>query len=58
MQQLKAKPGERDVLLKRSIADQKAFAGKENASFADPKFAEAYALSRRRNEADQKFCWK
>jgi hypothetical protein len=58
MSRLTANESDRQARLKRSIAEQKAFADREHASFNDPKFAEAYALTRRRSQADEKFCWK
>ena len=58
MSQLTAKAGDRTASLKKSIAEQKIYAGRERARFDDPKFAIEFAANRKRNEADGKFCWK
>jgi hypothetical protein len=58
MTQLTGKEGNRADNLKKSISDQKAFAERERARFDDPKFAEEFAAARRKNDADEKFCWK
>lgn len=58
MSQITAKDGDRAANLKKSIAEQKAYAGRERARFDDPKFASEFATSRKKNEADEKFCWK
>jgi hypothetical protein len=58
MSQLTAKDGDRAANLRKSIAEQKAYAGRERARFDDPKFASEFAANRKKNEADDKFCWK
>jgi hypothetical protein len=58
MTQLTGKQGDRAANLKKSIAEQKAFAERERARFDDPRFAEEFAATRRNNEAGEKFCWK
>ena len=58
MSQLAANEGDRAANLKKSISEQKAYAERERARFDDPKFAEEFAATRRKNEADEKFCWK
>jgi hypothetical protein len=58
MSQLTGKDGDRRANLKKSIDEQKAAAERERARFDDPKFAEEFAATRRKNEADEKFCWK
>jgi hypothetical protein len=58
MSQLTGNAGDRAANLKKSISDQKTFAERERARLDDPKFAEEYAVARRKNEADEKFCWK
>jgi len=58
MTQLTAKEGDRAANLKKSINEQKTFVERERARFDDPKFAEEFAATRRKNEADEKFCWK
>jgi hypothetical protein len=58
MAQLTGKEGDRAANLKKSISEQKTFAERERARFDDPKFAEEFAATRRKNQADEKFCWK
>jgi hypothetical protein len=58
MSQLTGKDGDRRANLKKSIDEQKAATERERARFDDPKFAEEFAATRRKNEADEKFCWK
>jgi hypothetical protein len=53
-----ALPGDRTANAKRAIANAKERAAKESAYFADPKTREDYYATRKRNEADVKFCWK
>ena len=53
-----ALPGNRADNAKRAIANAKERAAKENAYFDDPKNVETYYATRKRNEADVKFCWK
>ena len=52
-----ALPGSRADNAKRAIADAKERAAKESAYFDDAKNVEAYYATRKRNEADIKFCW-
>ncbi len=58
MAQLTGKEGDRAANLKKSISEQKAAAVRERARFDDPKFAQEFAATRTKNEADEKFCWK
>jgi hypothetical protein len=58
MAQAPALPGDRAANLKRAIANAKERAARESAYFADPKNAESFFATRKKNEADQKFCWK
>jgi hypothetical protein len=58
MDRAPALPGDRAANLKRAIANAKERAAKESAYFADPKNVESYYATRKKNEADQKFCWK
>ena len=51
-------PGDRAANAKRAIANAKERAAKESAYFDDAKTREAYYATRKRNEADVKFCWK
>jgi hypothetical protein len=53
-----ALPGDRAENHKRAIANAKDRAAKERAYFDDAKNAEAFYATRKRNEADAKFCWK
>jgi hypothetical protein len=53
-----ALPGNRADNAKRAIANARERAAKESAYFADPKNVETYYATRKRNEADVKFCWK
>jgi hypothetical protein len=58
MSQLAANEGDRTANLKKSISEQKAYAERERARFADPKFAEEFVATRRKNDAEGAFCWK
>jgi hypothetical protein len=53
-----ALPGDRAENAKRAVANAKDRAAKERAYFEDAKTREAYYATRKRNEADVKFCWK
>ena len=53
-----APPGDRLANAKRAIANAKERVAKERAYFDDAKTAEAYYATRKRNEADVKYCWK
>ena len=53
-----ALPGDRAENHKRAIANAKERAAKERAYFADAKTVEAFYATRKRNDADVKFCWK
>jgi hypothetical protein len=53
-----ALPGDRAANARRALANAKERAAKERAYFDDPKTVEAYYATRRKNEADVKFCWK
>jgi len=58
MSQLTGNEPDRAAALKKSIAEQKAYAERERARFDDPKFAAQFAADRKKNGADDKFCWK
>jgi hypothetical protein len=58
MAQLPGLPGERAENYKRAIAAAKERVAKERAYFDDPKAVEDYYATRKRNEADVKFCWQ
>jgi len=58
MAQAPALPGDRVENHKRAIVNAKERAAKERAYFDDPKNVENYYATRKRNEADAKFCWK
>jgi hypothetical protein len=51
-------PGDRAENARRALANAKERAVKESAYFDDAKAREAYYATRKRNEADVKFCWK
>jgi hypothetical protein len=53
-----ALPGDRAENARRAIANVKERAARESAYFDDAKTREAYYATRKRNEADVKFCWK
>jgi hypothetical protein len=53
-----ALPGDRAANAKRAVASAKERAAKERAYFDDAKNVEAYYATRKRNDADAKFCWK
>ena len=53
-----ALPGDRAENAMRAVANAKERAAKESAYFDDAKTREAYYSTRKRNEADVKFCWK
>ena len=53
-----ALPGDRAANARRALANAKERAAKERAYFDDPKTVESYYATRRKNEADVKFCWK
>ena len=50
--------GDRAANLKRAIAGAKERAAKERAYFDDPGTRADYYATRKRNEADVRFCWK
>jgi hypothetical protein len=58
MERAPALPGDRAANLKRAIANAKERAAKEKTYFRDSKVHDAYYATRKRNEADVKFCWK
>jgi len=58
MAQLPGLPGERAENYKRAIAAAKERVAKERAYFDDAKVVEDYYATRKRNEADVKFCWQ
>jgi len=53
-----ALPGDRAANARRAIANAKDRAAKESAYFDDPKTREEYYATRKKNDADVKFCWK
>ena len=53
-----ALPGDRAENAMRAVTNAKERAAKESAYFDDAKTREAYYSTRKRNEADVKFCWK
>jgi len=53
-----ALPGDRAENAKRAVANAKERAVKERVYFDDAKNIEAFYATRKRNEADVKFCWK
>jgi hypothetical protein len=58
MDKLPVKPGNRAVNHSRALANAKERAAKERAYFDDAKNRDAFYATRKRNEADAKFCWK
>ena len=53
-----ALPGDRAENHKRALAKAREDDAKARAYFDDPKTVEAFYATRKRNEADVKFCWK
>ena len=53
-----AVPGDRAANATRALANAKERAAKERAYFDDAKTVEAFYATRKRNEADVKFCWR
>jgi hypothetical protein len=58
MDRLTARPGDRAANLMFAIRAVHLKVDKEQAYFADPKHVEDFSATRKRNEADEKFCWK
>lgn len=58
MERAPALPGNRVENHKRGLANAKERFAKERAYFADAKNREEFYATRKRNEADEKFCWK
>ena len=58
MTQLPARGPDRKALLAAAVGNAKANAAKERAYFDDPKTVESYYATRKRAEADVKYCWK
>jgi hypothetical protein len=58
MDRAPALPGDRAENLKRAIAQLKDGTAKEKAYFADAKLRDDFYATRKRNEADIKFCWR
>lgn len=52
-----ALPGDRAENHKRAIANAKERAAKERSYFDDAKNVEAFYATRKRNDAEAKFCW-
>ena len=57
MPRLVAKPGDRRENLKAAVRSVRASAEKERAYFDEPKNVEQFYATRKKNEADVKFCW-
>ena len=57
MPQLAAKPGGREANLKAAIQGIRDNDAKERGYFEDPKNREDFYATRKKNEADVKFCW-
>jgi hypothetical protein len=53
-----ALPGDRAANAKHAVANAKDRAAKERTYFDDAKNTAAFYATRKRNEADVKFCWK
>jgi len=53
-----ALPGDRVENHKRAIANAKGRAAKERSYFDDAKNVEAFYATRKRNDAEAKFCWQ
>lgn len=58
MQDIKALPGDRAANYKIALAKQRADAEKERAYLADAKNAANFRAERKKNQMDEKFCWK
>lgn len=58
MPQLQARGENRDALAKAGMRLARDNAGKERAYFEDAKTREDYYATRKKNEADAKYCWK
>ena len=58
MDRAPALPGDRRENHRRGIANAKERLAKERAYFADAKNREAFYATRKRNDADERFCWK
>jgi hypothetical protein len=58
MERAPALPGDRTVNHLRALANAKERAAKERAYFDDAKNVETFYATRKKNEADVKFCWK
>jgi hypothetical protein len=57
MDRAPALPGDRNANHLRALANAKERAAKEKAYFADAKNATDFMATRKRNEADSKYCW-
>jgi hypothetical protein len=57
MPQMAAKPGGRDANLKAAIQGIRDSVAKERGYFDDSKNREDFYATRKKNEADVKFCW-
>jgi hypothetical protein len=58
MERLPTLPGDRVANARRAIANAKERAAKERAYFDDAKNIDSYYATRKKNEAEIKFCWK
>lgn len=58
LQQLPARPGNRDANLKAALEKLKVGAREEAAHLDDAANLERFKAARKENQADEKFCWK
>jgi hypothetical protein len=58
MDRIPAKPGNRESNLKGALVKLKASARQEAAYFDSPANTASFKAERRKNAADEKFCWK
>ena len=56
--QLAARTGDRKAALALALRNARANAEKERAYFDDPRNVESFFATRKKNEADVKFCWR
>ncbi len=57
MDRIPARPGDRAANHKKGVAKAKERAAKEQAYFANSKNRDAFSATRKRTEADARFCW-
>jgi hypothetical protein len=58
LQQVPARPGDRDVNLRKAVAEITAAAAKEREYLAKPANVAELKAKRKENDADGKYCWK